>query len=120
MGSNIPFKAYSFVENLNNNVLDHKNVQNISLKMNSSQMDRLCPSSGPTNLPPLPLKTCKKSNMGGPILWDSVGQLGARHREPGTLGKDSGSASRADRSRQRQERLHTVGFGLAEGRRSDG
>ena len=34
--------------------------------------------------------------------------------------KDSWSAPRADPSRQCQARLHTVGFGLAEGRRPDG
>ena len=34
---------------------------------------------------------------------------------PDSIEKDSRSARRADRSRQRQARLHTVGFGLAEG-----
>ena len=34
---------------------------------------------------------------------------------PDSIEKDSRSARRAGRSRQRQARLHTVGFGLAEG-----
>ena len=39
---------------------------------------------------------------------------------PDSIEKDSWLARRADRSRQRQARLHTVRFGLAEGRRPDG
>ena len=39
---------------------------------------------------------------------------------PDSIKKDSQSPRRVDRSRQRQARLHTVGFGLAEGRRPDG
>ena len=39
---------------------------------------------------------------------------------PDSIEKDSQSARRADRSRQRQARLHTVGFALAEGRRPNG
>ena len=39
---------------------------------------------------------------------------------PDSIKKDSWSACRADCSRQRQARLHTVGFSLAEGRRPNG
>ena len=39
---------------------------------------------------------------------------------PDSIKKDSWSACRADRSRQRQAKLHTVWFGFAEGRRPDG
>ena len=39
---------------------------------------------------------------------------------PDSIKKDSRSAHRADHCRQRQARLHTVGFGLAEGRRPNG
>ena len=37
-----------------------------------------------------------------------------------SIEKDSQSARKVGRSRQRQTRLHTVGFGLAEGGRPDG
>ena len=45
---------------------------------------------------------------------------GIKHRGWVSIEKDSRSARRVDRSRQRQARLHTVGFGLAEGWRPDG
>ena len=102
-----------------------------SVKIYSKQITRLCPTSGPTNPPPL--KTCWKVRQSQDFTttfyllqqrcrttWSCIiGPYHQRRRRVSTV-KDSQSTRRADRSHQQQSRLHTVGFCLAEGQPTRG
>ena len=53
-------------------------------------------------------------------IWSCQHKALISSSRPDSIKKDSRLARRADCSRQRQARLHTVRFGLAKGRRPDG